>query len=257
MQPNHLPPPPERTRSQRFGALLLDLLYPGECKLCRDPLPGGRALCDACHDGFPQLTAPFCDTCGEPFPGLVDVHFDCPNCSTLEFAFEFARPAMSRDPRLREMIHLLKYSRQLHLAAELGRIASGALVDPRFAPALAENWPLVPVPLHKSRLRFRHFNQAEEIARPLARLSGLPVLRALDRTRATATQTALTRAQRLQNLNGAFALSRVGQRALATPPGGLILVDDVFTTGSTVQACAKVLRRAGFRRIAVITVMRG
>jgi len=250
-------PPLEIPRARRWTMRLLDLLYPGECNVCRDPLHSGRALCGTCATDFPQLTAPFCEMCGEPFPGLVDVRFACPNCSNLRFDFEFARPAMSRDPRLREMIYLLKYSRQLHLAGELGRIASGALADPRFAPALAGNWPLVPVPLHKSRLRFRHFNQAEEIARPLAELSGLPILRALDRTRATATQTALTRAQRLQNLNGAFALSRAGRRALAAPPGGVILVDDVFTTGSTVQACAKVLKNSGFRRIAVITVMRG
>jgi competence protein ComFC len=255
--PTTTPHRPEPTYRWRWAFRLLDLLYPGECALCRDPLPSGRALCDPCDAELPRLESPYCEICGEPFPGAVDSHFACPNCSRLSFDFAFARPAMNHDPRLRELIHQLKYGRQLHLAAELGRLAATALDDPRFAAALAGNWPLVPVPLHKSRLRFRHFNQAEEIARPVSRLTGLPIVRALSRIRSTSTQTTLTRAQRLQNLSGAFELTRAGQRALESHPGGAILVDDVFTTGSTVQACAKVLRKAGFQPVTVITVMRG
>ena len=164
---------------------------------------------------------------------------------------------MVRDERTLDMIHRLKYGRELHLAKDLGRLAAESFADPRLAEALAENWPLVPVPLHHKRFQHRHFNQAQEISRELAIHTRLPVVDALKRTRATEHQTALTRAQRLENLRGAFVLSRAGHRQIENPPAGAILVDDVLTTGSTVDECAKTLRRAGFQQILVVTVMRG
>ena len=236
---------------------VLDLLYPPICALSEEGLRDGRSLCDRCDGDLPRLASPFWDSCGEPFPGNIDGPFACPNCSRLKFAFEFARPAMVRDDRTLEIIHRLKYGRQLHLAAELGRLASTAFNDPRLATALAEKWPLVPVPLHRKRLQLRHFNQAAEIARELSNWTGLPVLDALARERSTEHQTALTRAQRLENLRGAFAITRAGQLHLAGKAPGAVLVDDVLTTGSTVDECAKTLRRAGFPRVQVVTVMRG
>ena len=236
---------------------MLDLLYPPECALCGANLTCGRALCEACDDDLPRLAEPFCQTCVEMFPGNIDGPFACPNCSDQLFAFEFARPAMVRDERTLDLIHRLKYAREIHLAAELGRIARESFADPRLAPAVAGKWPLVPVPLHRKRLRHRHFNQAEEIARALAKHSGAPVLHALRRTRQTETQTLLSRKQRMGNLRGAFELTRHGRRWIDAAPEGAVIIDDVLTTGSTVNECAKTLRRAGFRKIFVVTVMRG
>ncbi len=235
----------------------LDLLYPPLCVVCGEGLSDGRALCDACDGDLPRLAEPYCERCGEPFPGQIEGPFACPNCSKLKFFFEFARPAMVRDERTLDMIHRLKYGRELHLAKELGRLAAESFCDPRLAEALAGKWPLVPVPLHHKRFQHRHFNQAQEISRELSRHTRLPVVNALKRTRATEHQTALTRAQRLENLRGAFILSRAGQRQIGESPAGAILVDDVLTTGSTVDECAKTLRRAGFQRVVVVTVMRG
>lgn len=235
----------------------MDLLYPPVCAVCDAVLTHGRALCDSCDEDLPRLTAPFCQICGEPFQGQIDGAFSCPNCRDLKFSFDFARPATSRDSRTLDMIHGLKYQRQIHLARDLGRLASGAFDDPRLAPALAGKWPLIPVPLHRKRFRDRHFNQAEEISRELSRITGLPVLKALRRIRSTEHQTALTRAQRLENLRGAFSVTRAGQKHISHSPVGAVLVDDVFTTGSTVNECAKTLRRAGMREIVVVTVMRG
>lgn len=164
---------------------------------------------------------------------------------------------MVRDERTLAMIHRLKYARELHLAEELGRLATGAFTDERLAKPLAEKWPLVPVPLHRRRFQERHFNQAEEIARVVSRLSGLPLLPALARVRPTEHQTILSRAERMQNLLDAFSVTAAGKRHLSEKRPGAVLVDDVLTTGSTVHECAKVLRRAGFRKVAVITVMRG
>lgn len=241
----------------RRWARMLDVLYPAHCAVCGGALTHGKALCRDCGDDLPRLSDPFCQTCGEAFPGKIEGPFDCPNCSGVSFSFEFARPAMVREDRTLDLIHRLKYGREIHLAAELAGLAREAFHDPRLQPALAESWPLVPVPLHRKRLRHRHFNQAAEIARGLSFHTGLPVLEALRRIRPTDTQTLLGRKQRMENLRGAFEVSRRGLGWLESGPRGAVLVDDVLTTGSTVHECAKVLRKAGFLRIQVVTVMRG
>jgi ComF family protein len=242
---------------RRILSRALDLFYPASCAVCRISLTQGRTLCDACDVDLPRLTPPFCTRCGEPFPGAIDVAFDCPNCSKLKFAFQFARPATIRDPRTLEMIHRLKYGRELHLVADLARLAAEAFQDARLTQALMEKWPLVPVPLHRWRFQHRHFNQAAEISHALARHTQLPVLDALRRVRPTDHQTALTRSQRMKNLHGAFTISPQGRRWLAQKNSGAVLIDDVLTTGSTVDECAKTLRKAGFRCVVVVTIMRG
>ncbi len=236
---------------------VLDLLYPSCCSVCSSPLTGGRALCDDCGRDLPRLREPFCQSCGEMFSGRIEGAFSCPNCRDLKFAFEFARPATVRDDRTLDLIHRLKYSREIHLADELGRLACEAFADPRLGPALEEGWPLVPVPLHRKRLRERHFNQAGEISRVLSARTGLPVLKALERSRQTETQTHFGRKHRMENLRGAFSITRRGLRWIDRAPEGAVLVDDVLTTGSTVHECARTLRGAGFQKVAVVTVMRG
>ena len=235
----------------------LDLLYPASCVACQTSLSNGRALCESCDTDLPRLVEPFCKSCGEAFDGQIDGEFSCPNCSHLKFSFAFARPAMVRDSRTLEMIHRLKYGRELHLAKDLGRLAAESFADPRLAPALAEKWPLVPVPLHRRRFQHRYFNQAEEIARVLTERTGLPVVKALVRIRTTGHQTALTRAQRLDNLRGAFQVTPAGTRQISQKPDGVVLVDDVLTTGATVDECARTLRKAGIRQVFIVTVMRG
>ncbi|MEI8037467.1 MAG: double zinc ribbon domain-containing protein [Verrucomicrobiota bacterium] len=251
------PPAPEPRGWRHAAARALDLLYPPDCALCGIALTCGQSLCPDCRADLPRLAAPFCQVCGEMFHGQITGPFACPNCHDLAFAFGFARPATVRDPRTLELIHRLKYRRQIHLAGELGRLARESFADPRLAQALDEAWPLVPVPLHRHRLRHRHFNQAEEIARVLAAVLGMPMLRALRRTRSTETQTRLSRQQRMANLRGAFALTRQGRRWIKDSPPGAVLIDDVLTTGSTVHECAKTLRHAGFCQVWVVTVMRG
>lgn len=249
--------PSERGLWLRMADRVLDLLYPPSCAVCEELLRGGRSLCGGCDVELPRLPEPFCRTCGEHFEGEIEGEFRCPNCHGVKFSFEFARPALLRDERTLGMIHGLKYGRRIHLADELGRLAVEALEDPRFASALEGAWPLVPVPLHRKRRQWRYFNQAHEIARRVSADAGLPVFQALRRVQETETQTALSRKQRMENLRGAFAPSRVGLAWAKEKPPGAILVDDVFTTGSTVEACAKVLRKAGVRRVFVLTVMRG
>lgn len=234
------------------SARLLDLLYPGVCHLCGVSMQDGRALCHACASGIPGLQEPFCGTCGEMFDGAIGARFDCRNCRDQSFAFGFARPGVPRSDGAMTLVRDFKYGRRLELARELARLARRAFDDPRMAEPLREGWPLVPVPLHRRRLRWRQFNQAREIARPLGRTVGLEVVEGLKRTRPTRTQTRLSRSQRQRNLRGAFEV-----RPAVAGRKGVILIDDVFTTGSTVHECSRVLRRAGVQKVVVVTAMRG
>ena len=247
----------EANRWWKTASRLLDFVYTPQCALCGEVLRDGRSLCEACAGDLPRLEPPFCGRCAEPFHGRIEGAFQCHNCDELDFAFEFARPAMLRDERTRALIHQLKYGRAIHLAEELGRLAAESFSDERLQPALAAQWPLVPVPLHRSRFQHRNFNQAAEIARVVAQQTGLRQLAALARIRRTDTQTLLGRKERLKNLRGAFAVTSAGRRQLEKSAAGVILIDDVLTTGSTVEACASTLRRAGFKAVLVVTVMRG
>lgn len=229
---------------------VLDLVYPGVCELCSIVVPRGRCLCPSCAENIPSLEPPFCSSCGESFDGEIHDTFECPNCRDVKYAFEFARPALIRSEPAMSLIGGLKYGKRLHLARDIADLTLRAFVDPRLAEAKEQRWPLVPVPLHRRRYRWRQFNQAREIALPLGKSLGHPVLNLLKRTRATPTQTRLTRSQRQKNLRGAFI-------AKPNEYPGVILIDDVFTTGSTVHECARMLRKAGTGKVVVVTVLRG
>lgn len=231
---------------------ILDLLYPGVCHLCGDGVAGGRNLCAPCADALPRVVSPFCQSCGQGYDGRVSGAFSCPNCRDRNFAFAFARPALFRSDGMMTLVHDLKYGRRLELARELAELALAAFDDPRLEEARAGRWPLVPVPLHRRRFHWRQFNQSREIALSLGRALGLPVRPLLKRVRPTQTQTRLSRAQRQKNLRGAFAM-----RKGVDGGEGAVLFDDVFTTGSTAHECARILRRAGFQKVVVVTVMRG
>lgn len=254
---NHGSPRPE-PRWRRWAHKALDLIYPPECELCQEPLRDGCYLCVSCRDQLPRIAAPFCEHCGEMFEGATMTKFLCPNCTHLTYDFSFARPVLSNSEKARQLIHQFKYAHAVYLARELAQIAAEAFADPRMQRALEEQWPLAPVPLFWRREQGRHYNQSYEIARQLGRMYDLPVLRALKRVRATPTQTHLNRKMRLQNLRGAIEISAQGRRLLAkSPPAGMILIDDVFTTGATVQECAHVLSQNHLENIVVVTVMRG
>lgn len=234
----------------------LDYLYPPSCHLCRTPLRGGRYLCPACREALPRIRPPLCRQCGLPFDGALPETVSCPNCHDRPFAFDFARAACLARDGARELVHAFKYERRLHLHRELAELAAEALEDERIAAS--SDWLLVPVPLHWRRQRWRWFNQAREIARGLSRLRGWPLHPALRRVRGTTQQTLLSRGERLQNLQGAFRLSGRERRRRILPGRAVLLVDDVFTTGSTAQECARVLKEEGHaEKVVVLTALRG
>ena len=233
---------------------VLDYIYPATCHLCQCSLTHGKHLCRPCFESLHFVEAPFCSRGGECYDGAIETEFVCPNCYGIELNFEFARAALHSDGDGRTLVHDFKYRRQIYLADELGELLKIALNDTRFQPYLTHGF-LVPVPLYWLRLRKRKFNQSEEIASSLTKLIDLPIVNALKRNRNTETQTRFSRAKRLENLNGAFEVKKRYLSAIRDKP--IILIDDVFTTGSTANECATELLNHGASRVAVLTLLRG
>ena len=208
-------------------------------------------LCPTCAAQAIRIKAPFCRQCSQPFDGAIEGEFVCHQCGQRKVHFDCAVARFRSRGVVREFIHRFKYERQYYLRLPLAAWLAETLEDERLSSHPFE--ALVPVPLHIARFREREFNQAEVLARLLSKRAGKPVLRALRRVRYTSTQTRLDRDQRMENLRNAFRV----RHASLVQSRHLILVDDVFTTGSTVEECARVLRQAGAASVRVVTVARG
>jgi competence protein ComFC len=231
----------------------LGLVYPEVCQLCGGAraTPAEGYVCGECQAKAHFIEPPLCQRCGRPFEGDITTPFECGNCRELELHFQSARSAvLAQDPVL-EVIHRYKYQRALWFEPFLADLLIRAA-----CPALAEQRPdmIVPVPLHPTKEREREFNQAEHLARRLGAAIQVPVNKSLlRRIVPTRTQTHLGRLERLENVRNAFAM-RKGRRLNGER---IILVDDVFTTGATTSACARVLTAAGAGEVCVWTVARG
>ena len=231
---------------------IADILFPPLCHACRRFIPdaGALHLCDDCLGDAKPVEPPFCTVCGEPFRTEGGIVHPCGPCLTAPRSFAAARAASLFAGPVEEMIHRFKYGRKVHLRRSLGLLTAG-----RLAPFVADAAPdlLVPVPLHRKRLRERGFNQALLVAQVLSTEWNVPLARAgMARIRWTEPQVCLSAAERARNVRGAFAVTEpavvAGKR--------IMLVDDVFTTGSTVDECARVRRRAGAAGVLVVTVAR-
>jgi len=229
----------------------LNALYPPHCAQCRTETASGVHLCAACADQAPRIAAPYCRQCSQPFDGAITGEFICHQCRERTLHFDCAVAKYRSRGVVREFTHRFKYEKHYYLRHPLANWLMEALEDERIAAQPFDAF--VPVPLHTARFREREFNQAEVLARLLAKRTGKPVLRALKRIRYTTTQTRLDREERMENLRNAFRV----RHPSAVHSRHLILVDDVFTTGSTVDECARVLRQAGAASVRVVTVARG
>lgn len=231
----------------------LGFFYPEICQLCEcEPARAAQGFVGVnCWRQVRFVRPPFCERCGLPFEGDLTTTFECANCREMELHFSSARSAVVARTVVLEAIHRFKYHRALWFETFLAD-----LLVREAAPVLrGQGWDcIVPVPLHPAKRREREFNQAEVLARHLNVATHIPLnTHLLRRVAFTRTQTLLTREQRAENMRGTFALCRHAR------PNNLrvVLVDDVFTTGATTNACAQVLRAAGAREVCVWTVARG
>lgn len=232
---------------------ILDTVYPSSCFHCNDLIEGKNAVCDACFTAATRITDGFCKVCGEDFDGEFSEKPTCPNCRDLNFSFQYAMSALKNTATNRQTVIAFKYGKRHYLARVLAKFCSEILLnDLRFSDLPTP--VLIPVPLHWRRKFTRGFNQADLICRELTRQTSIPHLNLLKRNRYTTTQTKLSRGERLKNLSGAFSV-----RADLAEYRSIILVDDVFTTGSTSEECARLLRKEfpKIENIVVVTVLRG
>ena len=234
-----------------FADAVLAVLIAPECASCGRVLdrPTTGPVCDACWAATSRVAGPFCDACGDALPSWRVVSAAdgvCARCRRAPTAFDRGRAAGEYQGTLRQIIHAFKYDGRRSLARPLAAMMRTAGFE-----LLRDADFVVPVPLHSWRRLRRGFNQAEELATWLER----PVVNALRRARATQPQSGLTARQRRRNVRNAFRLSR--RLAPRTLRGAtVVLVDDVRTTGATLDACARVLKDAGARSVRVLTVAR-
>ena len=231
-----------------------DLVFPPVCVHCGGVVEGGalRHVCARCEPLIARVQPPHCHVCGHPFYGEVHGERVCLHCAELAPAFREGRTCVLLTGPARTLVHALKYHRALHVLQDIAVLI-------RATPGITaylHGAILVPVPLHPRKERERGYNQSRLLADCFAAVGGTgtrvatPLRRVVD----TPTQTALDRRTRQANLKNAFAL---GTGAGINTAEHYVLIDDVFTTGATLNACAAVLRRAGCLNLDVVTFGHG
>ncbi|WP_099867948.1 ComF family protein [Pararhizobium haloflavum] len=237
-----------RAAAGRLGTSLVGLFFPTTCLACAVMVQREGALCVECWKGLQFIEEPVCPVLGVPFSYQVDEGTVSPAAMANPPAFDAARSAVLYDDIARLLVHRLKYKDRAELALPMARwmLRAGA--------GIIESSDIVlPVPLHRARLLLRRYNQAAELGRTLSGLAGKPFgADVLIRRRATRQQVGLGQKAREANVRGAFKVKRpedvMGRNVL--------LIDDVFTTGATVNAAARALRRAGAAKICILTFAR-
>ncbi|MCY4613076.1 MAG: ComF family protein [Nitrospira sp.] len=239
--------------TSRLLRRFLHTVFPMNCRTCDhalddDPIP---FFCQRCWNDITPIPLPSCPRCAHPFPSPHALSHSpehvCGSCRKHPPAYNRAWTPYAYQSPLKEAIGLVKYRGKTQLAPALARLIT------QTTPAPVNVEAMIAVPLHPDRLREREFNQALLLAYHLGKRWNLPVLTGvLRRTKPTAPQTSLTRRERLRNLRKCFAVTAPA----AVEGKSLLLVDDVFTTGTTVNECAKTLRKAGAQAVYVQTLAR-
>lgn len=237
---------------------LVDWLYPPRCRGCGNRIHGRDAecFCGACWQQIRLIAHPLCDICGRPFPDASGADHVCGACLSRPPAFTQARAwacyprQEAEDHPLRQAIQRFKYGRKVSLGKPLGRVLAQA------CRAWVREWKvdvIIPVPLHPKRLRWRGFNQSVLLARQVSRICEVrvdPFL--LKRNVETPPQTQLSEEERRGNVRGAFSVNA----EKSAENRSVLLLDDVYTSGATVNECSRCLKRAGAKEVYVLTLAR-
>jgi ComF family protein len=231
---------------------LLDLLFSPQCVICGETRGDGTGdgICHTCRSQIGYITSPLCHRCGLPFIPESGIDHFCQDCLQSSLFFGIARALGRYEGGLKEAITRFKYQEKITLGEHLGSI----MVQGTY-PGLSFSLyhVLMPVPLHPKRLRERGFNQAAVLASQLSRRYRIPLdLFSLRRIRPTESQIHLGFHERRKNVKGAFTL----KDAEKVQRKNILVIDDVYTSGATVNECAKVLMKAGAARVDVLTLAR-
>ena len=221
-----------------YASALADLFFPLRCVGCLRR--SSDVLCRACFEALPKVGSPVCGRCGLP---TAFATFVCEECKNVDFGFESARAPLKYAGVGKEIVHALKYRGYRRVVEKLAApLMLQVLDDSRFDA-------VVPVPLHRARRRKRGFNQAELLARGVAEKINATVSDTLKVVRTTRDQVELSATQRRANVAGAYT-------AMSSLSGRVLLVDDVFTTGATMSACAATLVDAGAEEVHALSLCR-
>ncbi len=234
---------------------ILDFVFPQNCISCDAEISeeGDHCLCAPCRADIGFIRPPYCFECGVPADlsyAYPHEEFVCGVCRQDPYQFDQARSLGFYDTVLRTTIHHFKYRKQMGVLPEVD-----LLLEKYFAqnPGFCQGFMVSPIPLHFNKMKERGFDQAFLIARQVARVLKLPLAGGLlRRIKATSSQATLTRAERARNIKGAFEVSRPDLLA----GKNILLVDDVFTTGATVNEAAKILKKEGAAKVYVFTLGR-
>jgi ComF family protein len=229
----------------------LEILYPSSCPICFSAVQEDGFLCTECWNKTPFIERPYCERSGVPFEHDLGDGLLSPDVIANPPVWNKARAvARYEDGPARQLVHRLKYGDRLELARNMGAWMARA-----GAEVLDGAHVLVPIPLHRRRLFSRRFNQAAALADAVSKVCGVPAdPLALARVKATVPQVGLTRAQRADNVQGAF---RAPEEARPRIVGRrVVLIDDVMTSGATANACARVLLRAGAEQVNLLVFAR-
>lgn len=221
-----------------LGGALLNVIFPPVCQLCEDDILAGP-LCSGCSGAFTAhlLKGPLCTLCGEPFATTSGADHTCGDCITGHMPFTLARSAYTYKDTVLKAIHKFKYNGKTILARPLGELLAASAIELSITPDI-----IVPVPLHKKRLKDRGFNQSLLLAKEVSRHTGTALdYTNLQRAIYTTPQITLKAKARERNVSGAFSL----KSKAAFKGKKVLLIDDVFTTGATIRECSKVLSKAG------------
>jgi ComF family protein len=242
-------------RAKRVGAAALDLLYPPVCLACRRAIGAHGGLCPECWRAMRFIERPYCERLGTPF----EADFQATEGGRALSAAAVADPPVFARARAvahfeegpaRLLVHRLKYGDRGELADPMGRWMARA-----GAELLEEADLLLPVPLHRLRLAQRRFNQSAALARSIAKVSAVPArVDILTRPKPTPPQVGLTRRLRAQNMQGAFAVPE--EKRIEVAGRRLVLVDDVMTSGATLNAASRILLRAGASQVDALVFAR-
>ncbi len=241
-----------RAAGTHLARTALDLVFPPGCLSCRRAVAMHGALCADCWNKVRFIERPFCNRLGTPFAADLGAEgLLSPEAIAHPPVYARARAvARFEDGPVRHLIHRLKYGDRIELAGPLGRHMARAGHE-----LLAEADLLVPIPLHRHRLIWRRFNQANALATVIAQESGVPADPfVITRTKATPSQVGLTRTQRAENMHGAFTVPEAEK--IKIEGRALVLIDDVLTSGATLNAAARVLLRAGAARVDALVFAR-
>ena len=232
---------------------VIEWLYPRRCPLCGDiALPRGELACPGCKKRQRRLSGARCFRCGKELERRERVY--CPDCEGRKFSYERGFALWRYDAVMKRSIQEFKYKGRQEYA---DFYVEQLLEEYRERLLALELLAVLPVPLYKTRRQERGYNQAELLAAGIAAGLGLPLITDfLVRSRATRPQKELGPKERQKNVETAFSVNP-RSRAAESPPSRILLVDDIYTTGSTVEACSQVLRQAGVRSVYLLCLCIG